>query len=165
MQRSSLQMFTHCSKQNKKKRFRGCPLTWASKSVRPASVCGRLQEWLHTEFAFEFKPSFVEGGCIKSYPLISLSVNRVRTCLENPWKPLNFRSLISRPWKYLKLILVLESPWATSAKRMSGLHMCSSSRFLVFLYLFWGLMAGAILMKNGRKKLGISHDCGKTTRI
>ena len=26
-------------------------------------------------------------------------------------------------------------------------------------------LAGAILMKNRWKKLGISHDCGKTTRV
>ena len=26
-------------------------------------------------------------------------------------------------------------------------------------------LAGAILMKNGWKKMGISHGCGKTTRI
>ena len=29
--------------------------------------------------------------------------SRVRTCLENPWKPLNFESTFSRPWKSLKI--------------------------------------------------------------
>jgi len=49
--------------------------------------------------------------------------------------------------------------------------MWSSSRFLAFLYLFLGLswmsqcLATAILMKNGGKKIGISHGCEKTTRI
>ena len=37
-----------------------------------------------------------------------ISVSRVRTHLENPWKPLNFRSPISRPWKYLNFIF---GPW------------------------------------------------------
>ena len=60
------------------------------------------------------------------------------------------------------LITLTHEHWATSAQHISGLHMFWSSRFLPYLYLFWGLswvsqcLAGAIWMKNGWKKMSMS---------
>lgn len=38
-------------------------------------------------------------------------MNRVRTILENPWKPLNFKSPCSSRWKSLKFSFVRFDPW------------------------------------------------------
>ena len=76
--------------------------------------CFRVWEWSPKYVIILFTP-------FKSVPRLffkcALHILRVRTRLENPWKPLNFKRPFSRPaWKSLKFSFVrfgpFESPWS-----------------------------------------------------
>ena len=75
--------------------FNKHPSMRARASERSSNFCEQFEQ--RRNFASTFK---LDGTIL--YPSY-----RVRTRLENPCKPLNFRSPISRPWKYLNFVFGL----------------------------------------------------------
>ena len=98
---------------------------------------------------------------------------KTNVLVNKVWHPRNAHKMAKNACfrSRCSLVTLVHVSWATSVQCMSGLNMCSSSCFLAFLYLFWGLscmsqcLAGDILIKNGWKKMGIRRQKSKQSLL